>query len=181
MSRFETITVFVGLGSILLLSLQLYLARVSLNIGIKRSKMQSTIDALNIFGDRIRKSNLNLNGVINIKGNDVISISDIEKIQNDMEVKHQVLLIMSAFERIGVGVHNDIFDIDIVYKDIRYSVMKNWGYFYPYIKNSRKENSTFYECFENMADLMYCRSRKNEEPIPSSYISYRNLCSKNTK
>ena len=78
--------------------------------------------------------------------------SQIQKIIMDEGLRTDVRKMLGIFERFAVGVHHDVFNVNIICDLSGTVFIQTFKQFKPYIDMARKDSKTFYINYENLVN-----------------------------
>jgi len=129
---------------------QLSLARVESEKEHQRRKNEITLNAYNAIREDLRDTLFKVREKLHLKDMyDDFNENHIQKILMDEALKNDVSRMLSIFERFAVGVHHDVFNINLIHDLSGTVFIQTFKQFKPYIDHARKKGSkTFYIDYE---------------------------------
>jgi len=149
----DIVAIPIAILGVYLVVKQLSMARIENEKEHKRRKNEITLNAYNSIREELRNTSFAVRNKLHL--NDMFydfNENHIQKIYMDEELKNDVSKMLSIFERFAVGVHHDVFNINLI-NDLSGTVfIQTFKQFKPYIYESRKNSKTFYFDYEKLVN-----------------------------
>jgi len=148
----DIIAIPIALVGVYLVIKQLYLARIESENEHKRRK-EITLNAYNAIREELRETSKKVRETLQLE-NMFSQLDDnhVQQIYLNRDLKNDVTKMLSIMERFALGVHHDVFDINLI-NDLSGTVfIQTFKQFKPYIEKSRENSKTFYTDYEKLAN-----------------------------
>jgi uncharacterized protein DUF4760 len=164
MSLFEVLTSCIAGIAALGLLFQIRVAVVSMKADHERRKKQATIEYLATVW---RDARFQLESEY---GFDPITEDQLNDIKNDHKKEASIRNLLGVLEHVSTGLHEDIYDKDLMYRLSAIFVIHVYHRFGPYMLSKMHEHPTIYIEFKNLA--VEFEERKQRESQGSLGMRY---------
>jgi hypothetical protein len=137
---------------------QLLLSRLENEKEHSRKQKEVTLNTFSLFREDARASLLKIREELGVNDVDVLTESNLVFLDNNKSVKNELEKVLNQMERLSVGVHHEIYSLNLV-SDLSGTVfIRMFDQLKPYVDEKRKDSRFFYTEFEKLAiDLKQMR------------------------
>lgn len=172
MKSFEILSLLIGIVTVFALYWQVNLARQAFELGKLREKKSATISFFEHTREITRERHANVRNKLGIDKSKIMTTEKARKIYNDGDEKIDVMHILSALERLGVGIYHDVYDFFVIKDLARTNIMSMWSFYYNYIMIARESTPNSYFYFEKLVERLYDSAVEEGAPLSNRYKTY---------